>query len=300
MSNNIHDSIWSPINFSGSDMRELVIKTEVKDIINELIKDVIEIDTNVGLGVSNEHITSMGLSLNNDIHEGGNPSLPLPFETHPYDQCSICHFSRELIEKRCSTIYATPPDSLQYDGGQFTCHSCQYEHSFVCSVCNVSEELVRVTCDRNVQFMEMYVYNNGWRPEYYCPECYRMIEEEHDSINEIYNGSNNNEGLEEPDVINCILCGGNHLYYECPYEYYDNNFYNDEYEIDTNGDLSNLEDDNISPRTIVDGSVFNEGRNDIIKEFKELMELFDELSDSIQEGQYIDIMNKMKVIFDKL
>lgn len=170
------------------------------------------------------------------------------------DSCGLCHWQ---IGERCTNTYGFSIDYLvmKEDGG-ITCQSCMCE-GIKCIECGVSQELTRTICDRDAEFTKE---EETFPPIYRCHEC----QEQH----EIY--LNSAREREEESTIPPEL----------------RETYNGEFEIDTEGDETLLEDDEDTKTT---------------KEMmKGVMDDIFEVTEDIPENTYMNIVNKMKEIYDRL
>ena len=164
--------------------------------------------------------------------------------------CSHCLADYYMVEQRCADIYENPPDYLSMNSeGEMICQSCNYDGKR-CECCGISEKLVKTQCDRTVKFVEI---EGAFPPQYLCDEC-KDYEEDHEEL------------LTEMNEV-----------FET---------YRGEYEIDTDGDPSLLQDDEETKTT-----------KEIMKEVMD--EMFDVSSD-ISENVYMNIVNKMKQVYERL
>ncbi|MBI52120.1 MAG: hypothetical protein CL779_02750 [Chloroflexi bacterium] len=189
------------------------------------------------------------------------------------DICMECTMSRDFIKNRVNNIYENPPDTLHlmnYGEGHI-CASCCLDGN-KCNECGISQKLIKIKCDRNVKF---YNYIRSYpttdnrmicTTEIYCPDCIETMEE----------------------LPPCQYCGGVHEPWNCPSGDWD--IYGNEYEIDTEGDQSLVEE-------------LEEGVcdfKDLKEDIKELMDISFELSENIPNGPYVSMMNKMKAIYNRI
>ena len=165
--------------------------------------------------------------------------------------CSHCLADYYMVEQRCADIYENPPDYLSMScGGEILCQSCNYDGKR-CECCGISEKLVKMHCDRNVKFVEI---EGASPPQYLCDECKDYEEDHQELISEM------NEVLET---------------------------YSGEFEIDTDGDTSLLQDEGEETKATKDM-------------MKEIMDEMFGISEEINENTYMTIVNKMKQVYERL
>jgi len=175
--------------------------------------------------------------------------------------CSRCHEDYYTVEQRCADTYENPPDYLNISWGEeILCQSCQCDGK-KCECCGISEKLVKIHCDRNANFS--FIPNTS-PPQYLCVEC---AEEEDDLFRYDYE-----------DEAYMSLGGGGDGY---------ENTYRGEFEIDTEGDETLLEDDDEWTKKTKDM-------------MKEVMDEMFEVSADISENTYMKIVNKMKQVYERL
>lgn len=163
--------------------------------------------------------------------------------------CSHCVADYYIVEQRCADIYENPPDYLSMNSeGEMVCQSCNYDGKR-CECCGISEKLVKTQCDRTVKFVEIEC---AFPPQYLCDECKDYEEEHQELLSEM------NEVLET---------------------------YSGEFEIDTEGDPSLLQDEE------------TKATKDMMKEIMD--EMFG-ISEEINENAYMTIVNKMKQVYERL
>lgn len=163
--------------------------------------------------------------------------------------CSQCVADYYMVEQRCADIYENPPDYLSMNSeGEMICQSCNYDGK-KCGCCGISEKLVKTQCDRTVKFVEI---EGAFPPQYLCDECKDYEEEHQELLTEM------NEVLET---------------------------YSGEFEIDTEGDPSLLQDEE------------TKATKDMMKEIMD--EMFG-ISEEINENAYMTIVNKMKQVYERL
>jgi hypothetical protein len=165
--------------------------------------------------------------------------------------CSHCLADYYMVEQRCADIYENPPDYLSISWGEeILCQSCNYDGK-KCECCGISEKLVKMHCDRNVKFVEI---EGAFPPQYLCDEC-KDYEQDHPGLI-----SEMNEVLET---------------------------YSGEFEIDTEGDTSLLQDEGEETKATKDM-------------MKEIMDEMFGISEEINENTYMTIVNKMKQVYERL
>ena len=165
--------------------------------------------------------------------------------------CSHCLSDYYMIEQRCADTYEVPPDYLSVSwGGELLCQSCQCDGK-KCECCGISEKLVKTQCDRNANFS---LIEGTFPQQYLCDECKDYEEDDIQLISEV------NEVLET---------------------------YVGEFEIDTEGDDSLLNEDNEETTTTKNM-------------MKEVMDEMFMISDNISENTYMKIVNKMKEVYERL
>jgi hypothetical protein len=172
------------------------------------------------------------------------------------ESCGLCHWQ---IGERCTNTYGFSIDYLvMTESGGIICQSCMCE-GIKCIECGVSEKLTRTICDRDAEFKRE---DETFPPVHRCEECH----EQH----EIYLATRlgREEITSETDEEEILET------------------YNGEFEIDTEGDESLLEDDEETKTT-----------KDMMKEVMD--EMF-EVSSDIPENTYMNIVNKMKQVYDRL
>ena len=175
------------------------------------------------------------------------------------DSCGLCHWQ---IGERCTNIYGFSIDYLvMKESGMITCQSCMCD-GVKCIECGVSEKLVRTICNRDTEFTRE---EETFPPIHRCHEC----QEQH----EIYlNSAREGDNPEEESTI--------------PPELQET--YNGEYEIDTEGDETLLEDEDDEE---------TKGTKEIMKG---VMDDMFGVTEDIPESTYMNIVNKMKEVYDRL
>ena len=175
------------------------------------------------------------------------------------DSCGLCHWQ---IGERCTNSYGFSIDYLvMKESGMITCQSCMCD-GVKCIECGVSQKLVRTIYDRDAEFTRE---EETFPPIYRCHEC----QEQH----EIYlNSARAGDNPVEESTI--------------PPELQET--YNGEFEIDTEGDETLLEDED----------------DEETKKTKEIMKgVMDDMfgvTEEIPESTYMNIVNKMKEVYDRL
>ena len=170
------------------------------------------------------------------------------------DSCGLCHWQ---IGERCTDTYGFSIDYLvMRESGMITCQSCMCD-GIKCIECGISQKLVRTIYDRDTEFTRE---EETFPPIYRCHEC--------QGSHEIY--LNSAREREEESTI--------------PPELQET--YNGEFEIDTEGDETLLEDDE---------------ETKITKEMmKGVMDDMFGVTEDIPESTYMNIVNKMKEVYDRL
>lgn len=172
------------------------------------------------------------------------------------ESCGLCHWQ---IGERCTNTYGFSIDYLvMTESGGIICQSCMCE-GIKCIECGVSEKLTRTICDRDAEFKRE---DETFPPVHRCEECH----EQH----EIYLATRlgREEITSETDEEEILET------------------YNGEFEIDTEGDESLLEDD--------------EGTMTTKELMKGVMDDMFEVTGDIPENTYLNIVNKMKEIYERL
>ncbi len=176
--------------------------------------------------------------------------------------CDSCGLCHWQIGERCTNTYGFSIDYLvMKESGMITCQSCMCD-GVKCIECGVSEKLVRTIYDRDVEFTRE---EETFPPIHRCHEC----QEQH----EIYlNSARERDNPEEESTI--------------PPELQET--YNGEFEIDTEGDETLLEGED----------------DEDTKKTKEIMKgVMDDMfgvTEDIPESTYMNIVNKMKEVYDRL
>lgn len=176
--------------------------------------------------------------------------------------CDSCGLCHWQIGERCTNTYGFSIDYLvMRESGMITCQSCMCD-GVKCIECGVSQKLVRTIYDRDAEFTRE---EETFPPIHRCHEC----QEGH----EIYLNSARAE--DNPEVESTI-----------PPELQE--IYNGEFEIDTEGDETLLKDE-----------------DDVdTKKTKEIMKgVMDDMfgvTEDIPENIYMNIVNKMKEVYDRL
>jgi hypothetical protein len=247
--------------------KEIMDKSEVECVLKDLVCDVIKYYEEVVLHELDEELWHGGEDL---AAEDDEFQVYIPI-------CCKCHEDSISISSRCNSIYENSPDyneqvSVLNEDEKWICQSCKYDGKH-CADCGVSEKLLKIQCDRHVQFIS----DGAFPSTYYCPEC------AHSNIPDIpvpYGMTRVTiDDFVGPDVTTCFNCGGDHLPWEigAPEECREIwNVYGDQFEIDT------------------------EEVKDIKASFKEVMDDFFELSEDISEGKYLSIVNKLNTIYQSL
>ena len=176
--------------------------------------------------------------------------------------CDSCGLCHWQIGERCTNTYGFSIDYLvMRESGMITCQSCMCD-GVKCIECGVSQKLVRTIYDRDAEFTRE---EETFPPIHRCHEC----QEQH----EIYlNSARAGDNPEEESTI--------------PPELQET--YNGEFEIDTEGDETLLKDE-----------------DDVdTKKTKEIMKgVMDDMfgvTEDIPENIYMNIVNKMKEVYDRL
>ena len=172
--------------------------------------------------------------------------------------CSHCHSDYYMVEQRCADTYEMPPDylSVSWDG-EVLCQSCQCDGK-KCECCGVAEKLIKNHCDRNANFA---LVEGTFPPQYLCVEC---SEADDEIFMQTWIPEDLNQAFINPE---------------------DEETYRGEYEIDTEGDQSLLDDEETKKTKEM---------------MKELMDEMFEVSSDISENTYMNIVNKMKQVYERL
>ena len=172
--------------------------------------------------------------------------------------CSCCFSDYYMVEQRCADTYDVPPDYLSISwGGELLCQSCQCDGK-KCECCGVAEKIVKTHCDRNANFS---LVEGTFPPQYLCCEC---VEADDDIFAETWTPEELDQGFLHPG---------------------DEETYHGEFEINTEGDQSLLDDE--ETKTTKDM-------------MKEVMDEMFEVSTDIPENTYMNIVNKMKQVYERL
>jgi len=172
------------------------------------------------------------------------------------DSCGLCHWQ---IGEKCTNTYGFSIDYLvMKESGMITCQSCMCD-GVKCIECGVSEKLTRTICDRDAEFKKE---DETFPPIHRCEECHEKYE--------IY--------------LNSVIEVGREEEYTIPPELQET--YNGEFEIDTEGDETLLEDDE---ETMTTKQIMKDAMDDMF-----------EVTGDIPENTYINIVNKMKEIYERL
>lgn len=172
--------------------------------------------------------------------------------------CSCCLTDYYMVEQRCADTYEVPPDYLSVSwGGELLCQSCQCDGK-KCESCGVSEKLVKTHCDRNANFS---LIEGTFPPQYLCTEC---VEIDDDLFRVTWTPEDLNQGFLHPE---------------------DQDTYQGEFEIDTEGDQELLDDEETKKTKEM---------------MKEVMDEMFEVSCDISENTYMNIVNKMKHVYERL
>lgn len=235
-----------PDGLSGDDLSEFFLTKDVEDCMEEMIKIVEEFAD----GVEDE---------------------PEEYTTDGEGVCVSCGACWWQIGERGrmwqDTLYeaeggfARRGYSIDYlvrgEDGVITCQSCMCD-GIKCIECGISEKLVRTICDRDIEFTKE---EETFPPIHRCQEC---------QLNYEYYRFPDPLGDEEDTII--------------PPELLET--YNGEFEIDTEGDETLIEDDEDTKTT---------------KELmKGVMDDIFEISEHVPENSYIKIVNQMKEVYDRL
>lgn len=171
--------------------------------------------------------------------------------------CSHCYSDYYMVEQRCADTYEMPPDYLSVSwGGEVLCQSCQCDGK-KCECCGVAEKLIKNHCDRNANFA---LVEGTFPPQYLCVEC----SEADEIFMQTWSPEDLNQAFINPE---------------------DEETYRGEYEIDTEGDQSLLDDEETKTTKEM---------------MKELMDEMFEVSSDISENTYMTIVNKMKQVYERL
>jgi hypothetical protein len=185
-------------------------------------------------------------------------------EEHPGGEgvCDSCGLCHWQIRDRCTNTYGFSIDYLiMRESGTITCQSCMCD-GVKCIECGVSQKLVRTIYDRDTEFIRE---EGTFPPIHRCHEC--------QGSHEIYlNSAREGDNPEEESSI--------------PPELQET--YNGEFEIDTEGDETLLEGED----------------DEDTKKTKEIMKgVMDDMfgvTEDIPESTYMNIVNKMKEVYDRL
>ena len=171
------------------------------------------------------------------------------------ESCGLCHWQ---IGERCTNTYGFSIDYLvMTESGGIICQSCMCE-GIKCIECGVSEKLTRTICDRDAEFKRE---DETFPPVHRCEECH----EQHEIYLAVRLGREEISVTDEEEILET---------------------YNGEFEIDTEGDESLLEDD--------------EGTMTTKELMKGVMDDMFEVTGDIPENTYLNIVNKMKDIYERL
>ena len=171
------------------------------------------------------------------------------------ESCGLCHWQ---IGERCTNTYGFSIDYLvMTESGGIICQSCMCE-GIKCIECGVSEKLTRTICDRDAEFKRE---DETFPPVHRCEECH----EQHEIYLAVRLGREEISVTDEEEILET---------------------YNGEFEIDTEGDESLLEDD--------------EGTMTTKELMKGVMDDMFEVTGDIPENTYLNIVNKMKEIYERL
>jgi len=238
--------IFEGENWIGSKREQDVkIRIEVEDTVKDLIREVQDI---LYREICSEHAAC----------EENLTALLAETGERVTGTCSHCHTDYYMVEERCSDTYEIPPDYLSISwGGEVLCQSCQCDGK-KCECCGVAEKLVKTHCDRNANFS---LIENTFPPQYLCVEC---SEADDELFTQTWTPEELNQGFLESE--------------------YDQT-YRGEYEIDTEGD-----------QTLVD----DEETKTTKEMMKEVMDEMFEVSTDIPENTYMKIVNKMKEVYERL
>ena len=244
-----------PDGLSGDDLSEFFLTKDVEDCMEEMIKIVEEFGTCVEDDSDRDTIMLNGHSLTISREDE-----PEEYTTDGEGVCGICGLCHWQIGERCTDTYGFSIDYLvMRESGMITCQSCMCD-GVKCIECGVSQKLVRTIYDRDTEFIRE---EGTFPPIHRCHEC----QEQH----EIYlNSARAGDNPVEESTI--------------PPELQET--YNGEFEIDTEGDETLLEDDE---------------ETKITKEMmKGVMDDMFGVTEEIPENTYMNIVNKMKEIYDRL
>ena len=255
-----------PDGLSGDDLSEFFLTKDVEDCMEEMIKIVEEFGTCVEDDSDRDTIMLNGHSLTISREDE-----PEEYTTDGEGVCVSCGACWWQIGERGrmwqDTLYeaeggfARRGYSIDYlvrgEDGVITCQSCMCD-GIKCIECGISEKLVRTICDRDIEFTKE---EETFPPIHRCQEC---------QLNYEYYRFPDPLGDEEDTII--------------PPELLET--YNGEFEIDTEGDETLIEDDEDTKTT---------------KELmKGVMDDIFEISEHVPENSYIKIVNQMKEVYDRL
>ena len=282
-----------PDGLSGDDLSEFFLTKDVEDCMEEMIK-IVEEFAPCGHYVSASEWSIMlnGRDLTmsredepeeyKDVEDcmeemikiveefaDGVEDEPEEYTTDGEGVCGICGACWWQIGERGRVWQDTPAEggfarrgySIDYlvrgEDGVITCQSCMCD-GIKCIECGISEKLVRTICDRDIEFTKE---EETFPPIHRCQEC---------QLNYEYYRFPDPLGDEEDTII--------------PPELLET--YNGEFEIDTEGDETLIEDDEDTKTT---------------KELmKGVMDDIFEISEHVPENSYIKIVNQMKEVYDRL
>lgn len=171
------------------------------------------------------------------------------------ESCGLCHWQ---IGERCTNTYGFSIDYLVMTAsGGIICQSCMCD-GVKCIDCGVSQKLTRTICDRDSEFTRE---DETFPPIHRCQECH----EQHEIYLTTRLGREEISETDEEEILET---------------------YNGEFEIDTEGDETLLEDDE---ETMTTKQIM-----------KDAMDYMFEVTEDIPENTYINIVNKMKEIYERL
>ena len=246
-----------PDGLSGDDLSEFFLTKDVEDCMEEMIKIVEEFGT-CGVEDDSDRDTIM---LNGHSLTMSREDEPEEYTTDGEGVCGICGLCHWQIGER--GVPGAGGYSIDYlvrgEDGVITCQSCMCD-GIKCIECGISEKLVRTICDRDIEFTKE---EETFPPIHRCQEC---------QLNYEYYRFPDPLGDEEDTII--------------PSDPELLETYNGEFEIDTEGDETLIEDDEDTKTT---------------KELmKGVMDDIFEISEHVPENSYIKIVNQMKEVYDRL
>ena len=251
-----------PDGLSGDDLSDFFLTKDVEDCMEEMIKileefaDGVEDDSDRVTIMLNGRDLTMSQEDDSEEYTTGGEGVCV--------SCGACWWQiGERGRMWQDTLYeaeggfARRGYSIDYlvrgEDGVITCQSCMCD-GIKCIECGISEKLVRTICDRGNEFTKE---EETFPPIYRCQECQLIAfpdplrDEEETTI--------------PPELLET---------------------YNGEFEIDTEGDETLIEDDEDTKTT---------------KELmKRVMDDIFEISEHVPENSYMEIVNKMKEIYDRL